>query len=260
MEKLDVILPAGGRIDEAFAAEAGTPIKALVKVGGKSVLERTIEAVRGTGRVDRIVVIGPEPCREEGRRLGAEHTLEEGSTGPDNIFRGLECLLKEDRKPTRLLVVTTDLPFLSSQIFLDYLALCPPEKEFTVPLIAKETYRSTFPGSDATYVRLRDGAWTTGCAYVMSVDALLTARPHIERVFENRKSKLGMARLLGPAFICKWLARRLTVPDVENKVVNLLGVNGAAVPDSPPELAFDIDYLEDYRYALSRTDLVGPRV
>jgi len=93
--------------------------------------------------------------------------------------------------------------------------------------------------------------WTTGCAYVIGVEALRRARPYIERVFENRKSKIGMARLLGPTFVFKWLTNRLRVPDIERKVSTLLGVQGAAVPHSPPELAFDIDYLEDYQYALA---------
>ena len=251
MQNLDVILPAGGRVDDAFAAVAGTHIKALIEVGGASVLGRTIQALRGTGRVRRIVVTGPPEAQQAAQSLGADQTMPEGASGPENIYRGLECLTATGPEPERLLVVTTDLPFLSAEIVNRYLDLCPADKDFTVPLIAQREFQTRFPGSDATYVRLADGVWTTGCAYVIGVEALRRARPYIERVFENRKSKIGMARLLGPTFVFKWLTNRLRVPDIERKVSTLLGVQGAAVPHSPPELAFDIDYLEDYQYALA---------
>lgn len=60
-----------------------------------------------------------------------------------------------------------------------------------------------------------------------------------------------MAKLLGPGFVLKWLTKRLTLVDVEAKIMNVLGCSGAAVTGSAPELAFDIDYKDDYDYAVS---------
>jgi len=79
----------------------------------------------------------------------------------------------------------------------------------------------------------------------------------IERVFQNRKSKIGMARILGLKFVYGYLTQSLTVSDVEAKVKDVLKCSAAAVPGSPPELAFDIDYQEDYHYAVQAMKLRG---
>lgn len=257
MAKLDVILPAGGRVDATFAEQVGTHHKAIVELGGRTVLGRIIEAVRSLPEVRRIVVIGPKDVREHPDAAGADIVLDEGNTGPENIFRGLAALIGGDQAapPTpnavagRILIVTTDLPFVTGQILRQYIDLCPKEKDFTVPLIGKNAWSDEYPGAHATFVKLRDGEWTTGCAYLATVEGLHRAKPHIERVFEVRKSKMGIAKLLGPVFVAKWLLNRLTVSDVERKVRQLLDCSAVAVPNSPPGLAFDIDYLDDYRYA-----------
>jgi CTP:molybdopterin cytidylyltransferase MocA len=260
----DVILPAGGCVDEAFAAEVGTTNKAIIAIGGQTVLGRTIDALRSLADIGRIAVIGPQEVLDHPDAAKADFKLIEGATGPENIFKGLEALTGEplkhgsleagkhvsDDRPRRILIVTTDLPFLSPEVLTKYIELCPKDKDFTIPLVGRNAWNALYPGLGATFVKLKDGEWTTGCAYIATVEGLRKARPHIERVFENRKSKLGMAKLLGPGFVFKWLTKRLTVADVEKKVRQLLDCSGVAVPNSPPELAYDIDYLDDYHYAL----------
>jgi GTP:adenosylcobinamide-phosphate guanylyltransferase len=250
MPTYDAILPAGGKIDGDFAAKVGTTNKALILLDGKTVLGRTLDALNETGLVKSTIVIGPDEVlgSEDGQR--ATYKLEPGETGPDNIYRGLDLLLKEKDPPQKVLVVTTDLPFLTADVIRTFIEASPPDKDICVPLIRASTFRKRFPGTEATFVKLRDDEWTTGCAYVMDVQALRKAKPHIDRVFENRKSKMGMARLLGPAFVLKWLTKRLTLVDVEAKIMNVLGCSGAAIADSAPELAFDIDYQDDYDFAV----------
>lgn len=231
----------------------------------------------------RIAVIGPQEVRDHSDAKLADILLDEGATGPENIYKGLAALTSPPPIPSpsstnhpdgelapetiphpqtpsprdssgregerKILIVTTDLPFLTPELLQSYIDLCPLDKDFTVPLVGKNAWNEKYPGFPATFVKLRDGEWTTGCAYIATVDGLRRAKPHIERVFENRKSKLGMAKLLGPGFVLKYLMKKLSVDDVEKKVRQLLDCSGVAVPNSPPELAFDLDYLDDYEYA-----------
>src|SRR5580658_5970061 len=99
---------------------------------------------------------------------------------------------------------------------------------------------------------LKDESYTSGGAFLMEPQALRRAMPMIDRLFANRKSKIGMARLLGPALLFKYLSKTITIDDVERKALSLLGIKGKALRDAPPELAYDIDDLEDYEYAVSR--------
>jgi len=226
---IDVILPAGGRISGELAEETGVEVKALIPVCGQTVLERTLDILRATGRVDRAVVVGPDEIAKHPAAKLADAVLPEGgSTGPANIMQGIEWL-KGSESGNRVLMITTDLPFITPQAISTFLDSCPT--------------------SVNEYVRLRDGEWTMGCSYLVNPEALVRNRDHIERVFAARKSQIAMVRLLGIMFILRFITRTLAIPHIERRCVQMLGCSGAGIRESPPELAFDIDDIEEYRYA-----------
>ena len=252
MVQVDAILPAGGRITGAFAREAGAEIKALISLGGRTILERTIDALHATGRVERIVVIGPDTTATRSAASAADTMLlEAGPSSPANILRGLEWLrqVRGGSLPDRVLVVTTDLPFLTAQAITAFLDACPAELDMCVALLRRQEYEARFPDLKIRYVRLRDGEWTIGCAFLVNPSAIIQHRDRIEQAFAARKSQLAMIRMLGVGFILRFLARRLSIADIEQRVLAILGCTGGAVFGCPPELAFDIDLPKEYRYA-----------
>lgn len=251
MAGFDVVIPAGGEIDPGFAKVVGTKSKALIKFNDKTVLRHSIEALRGSSQIGRIVVVGsPEVVAHEDAQL-ADAILPEAGSGPKNIWAGAQHLQGLDFPPDRIVIVTADLPYLKSESIDQFLAMCDQNMDFNVPLIAKDDFDEAFPSAEATFVKLLDGVWTTGCVYLITVRGLKVALEHIERVFVRRKSKIGMARLLGLKFVWDYFNKKLTVSDIEAKVTELLNVRGRAVPGAPPEFAYDIDYIEDYQYVLS---------
>lgn len=231
-----------------LAAEAGTDVKALIRFGDETILARTLRVLRESGLAGRLVVIGGPEAQEEARRNGA-HALAEANTGPENILNGLRWLRAQPDPPKRVMVVTTDLPFLDAGLIRRFVDLCPSDRAITVPLTSRAEWEARFPGSTAMFVTLGDGQWTTGCAYLLDAEALERSMPQIERVFAQRKSKLGMVRLLGPVFAYRYLTKTLTVPQIEAKIQAMLGCTGAAVRGAPPELAYDIDDVEDLAFA-----------
>ncbi len=250
MATFDAIVPAGGRLSDAFSKVVGTRSKGLIRFDGRSILDRTIAALRDSGSVRRIVLVGPTEVAESAEAEKADTTVREGASGPENISRGLNFLLSNGPAPERVLVCTCDLPFITSDSVKKFLALCPDDKDICVPLISEEHFGDAFPQAPATFLKLQDGTYTTGCLYNMRLEALKRAMTHIERLFQRRKSKIGMARLLGGRFVWLMLTKRLMVSDIEHKVRELIGCTGAAIAGSPPELAFDVDYIEDYHYAV----------
>lgn len=251
--KVDVILPAGGRIKGEFAAEAGVEVKALIEFGGRTVLEHMIDTLRASERINRLVVIGPAEVIEHSACRHVDGALPEGDSGPANMLRGIEWLSQQDgAHAERVMIAATDLPFLTRDTVSHFLDACPRDADVCVPVISREEFLARFPGSRDDYAVLRDGAWTIGCAFLVNPVAILQNRDHLERVFDARKSKLGMVRLLGLPFIFSFLTRRLTVSQVVGQCERILGCKGAAVPGCPPELAFDIDLHEEYRYAAAR--------
>lgn len=251
MAGFDVVIPAGGSIPDEFSRVVGVKSKPLIVFEEKTVLRRTLEALRGCSQVGRIVVVGsPDVVAHDDSKL-ADYVLPEVGSAPKNIWAGAQHLQALNFPPDRVIVVTGDLPFLKSETIDNFLGLCDQAIDFNVALVAKDDFDEAFPGATGTFVRLLDGEWTTGCGYLLTMRGMKIAMEHMEKVFQRRKSKFAMARLLGPKFLWDYMNKKLTVSDVEQKVMDILRVRGRAVPGSPPELAFDVDHLDDYHYALS---------
>ncbi|MFZ5592589.1 MAG: hypothetical protein ACOY81_12390, partial [Bacillota bacterium] len=60
-----------------------------------------------------------------------------------------------------------------------------------------------------------------------------------------RKSPLRLAGLVGWGFLLRFLLRRITLAEAERKVSQLLGVEGAVVLCSDPEVGVDVDKPSD---------------
>jgi len=249
MQPLDVILLAGGHLDDHFAGVVGTKAKPLIRFEGVTVLYRMIHAFKESGRAGKIVLVGsPEVVNSREAELCDLVAVDRGSS-PANIIAGLNALREDGGEPERVMICTTDLPFItpaSIQVFFDQCG----DADFYAPLIAEEAFGDAYPTAPVTAVKLRDGSYTTGCLYNATSGALRRCLPYIEQVFTHRKSKLKMANILGVGFTFKYLTRQLTVASVEQKISELLHCTARAIPESSPELAFDIDYIEDYHYVL----------
>lgn len=245
----DAIVPAGGTIDPTFAGQVGTDEKALIEFSGRTMLDSVLGALRQSGMIRDIVVVGSKGVQERAANFAAIG-LDQGSSGPENIFRGLDKLKEKNADLHHTLIVTCDLPFLTGDIVRRYLELCPLEKDICVPVIEAADFNTAYPGTSSTFVKTKDGTFTIGGMFLMNAQMMPVIRPSIEKVFAKRKSKLGMAALIGPAFAFKYLTKTLTIKDLEKKIESMLGCTGKAVRGAPVELAYDIDYQDDYDYAV----------
>jgi hypothetical protein len=246
----DAILPSGGRIGPPFSLQVGVESKALIQFDGQTILARTLNALADSGVVGRTVVVGTPEILAHKDMAFASDFIEAGLSLPENLFLGLDYLKKSGSTANRVLVVPTDMPFLTGGIVSKYVEMAPKDKEILVPLVRQSEFDARFPGTTSTFVSLKDGAFTLGGMFLLDPQALQKSRPYIERVIEQRKSKLGMAKLLGPVFVAKWLSKQMTLGDVENKIQSMLQITGSAMLGVPPELAYDIDDQVDYDYAL----------
>lgn len=250
--KVDAILPAGGRISGAFAAEAGAVIKALIRFDDRTILEHTIEAVRAVDAVQRVVVIGSPELMQHPAAAGADVVLAEGDTGVDNIYRGLDWLQESHQSAAanQVLILTTDLPFVRAAAIDGFLQACVAERVIHLPIFTRDEIEARFPGLGGSYIRLCDGRWTVGGAFLLDAVALRRNRAHIEKVYATRKSGVAMALQMGPALIVRYLCGLAGVPHVQARCERILGCAGATVRGCAPELAFDIDLIEEYHYAV----------
>ncbi len=251
-QKVDALLPAGGRVAGEFEQRAGEAIKALITFNGTSILESTIRALAAVESIGKIVVVGPPPTHFIAIESGATVTLDEVETGSANILRGMEWLQSHPDSANRVLVVTTDMPFLTTAAVSEFLNACPKHKDICVPVVERTAFERVYPGLIRTDSHLADGWFRLGGLFLLDPATLLRNRAHLEQVFAARKSNIKMARMVGLSTILCYLTRRLTSDDIVRRAGKILHCTGAVVKNAAPEIGFDIDLVDEYVYALSR--------
>lgn len=242
----DAVLPAGGRIEGAFAARVGTEIKALIRFEGETILSRTIRTLRDTGRIRQIIIIAPDEALREAERCGADVFLPEKPTGTENILSGLSHVAQTHNQIA--LVVPTDLPFLTTDALMPVIDW-KSAADILVPIVHRSDFEAAFSGVQSLYVPLHEGEMTLGCAFRLDPHAILRNQPALEQIFNARKSNLAMAKLLGGGFILRYLTKRLSVRHIEQRCQAILNCTGQALLNAPAALAYDIDTHEDYEFA-----------
>jgi MobA-like NTP transferase domain len=240
---LRAVVTAGGRVDEAFAAAIGTPLKALAPFGGGILLDAVLAAISGAGIPD-VAVVGD---RELDPHRGAARLIPAAPDGATNIARALDAWPAGDD----LLFATCDLPFAAAADLAGYLAASEPY-DLTLPLAGAAAYEAAYPGAPPHITELGGERVANGSVFFIRGTARTAVRAVAGRFFEARKSALGMARLLGGALLVRYLIRRLRIADIERRAESVLGVRAAAIRNAAPGLCYDVDTLEDYRYACRR--------
>jgi len=233
--KVDAMVLAGG---EGAIIDPTVAIKGLVPVAGKPMIEWVVDALRAAETIAEIAVVVPSA-----ENLGAwadkvDRLVVSDASFIDNAIAGAEQF-KNDR---HVLGATGDLPALTPEAIDDFVRQSlAAGAEFSYPLVRAEDMEEQFPGSKRTYVKVAGGPVTGGNMCVLSADLLKRNRQIGQRLFDTRKSPLGMARVIGIPFIFKYLTGRLRVDDVERKMEELLAARCAAIYTSHACIGADVD-------------------
>jgi molybdopterin-guanine dinucleotide biosynthesis protein A len=234
-------ITAGGRVEGELAKAMGTTIKALAPIGTTTPLESAISGARAAG-AERVVVIGGDEVRA---RVGAivDEVIEESPSGRENIARAIRS--SEDRP---LLLLASDMPFLSDEAVRAFVARAS-EYDLALPLADADTYERTYPGAPPHATTIGNERIVNGSIVYFGPGIAPRVLDVSERLFVARKSLLRMAVLLGPALLARFALRRLRIEHVEARATAVFGIRARAVRGSDPGLCFDIDGVDDYRYA-----------
>ena len=235
------VITAGGTVGGEFASAIGTPVKALAPFRGGTLLDVVIDACEAAG-IDGIAVVGGPAVRAQlGSR--AVRVIDAAVDGGTNVLRALDAWPGE-----RFVYLTSDLPFATGAGVRDLI-----DRGGTAGLAMAlgdvAAYRACFPGAAPHAIALRGERIANGSAFVIAAEAVAPARVLATRFFAARKSLFALARLLGPALCLRFATKRLGVADVEAYGTRVLGVAVAAVRNCDPGLCYDVDTLEEYRYA-----------
>jgi GTP:adenosylcobinamide-phosphate guanylyltransferase len=235
-------ITAGGLVDAAFSHEIGTPVKALAPLGAGRLIDHTVNAARASG-ASRIAVFGNAQVRAHCADR-VETVIEAAKDGRANLEAALRCAGENEA----LLLLTSDLPFITQADLVDFLERIDGA-EIAMPIARADSYIAAYPNAADHATTLGPERVVNGSVFYFSPGTAPRVIAVARELFAARKSLPRMAMLLDLLLLFAWVFRRLRIEHIEAYAQRVWNVRARAVRDASPGLCYDIDTLDDYRYA-----------
>ncbi len=255
---MDAVVIAGGRAHAPLSEVAGHSVKGLFSFQGATLIMRVLHALQQSG-VERIAVVGSELLLHALPALDTEIVFTvEGSDPIDNLLRGVERLgLPTD---VQFLHCAVDLPMLTGRALCDLMHAAPPDADVVVGWTPEPAFVQMFQGAPYTALQFAEGRFLSASASVLRVGFLESQTPLLHRLAAARKSASRVALILLRAFhyhlmstgaplAARFLTGRLVLSSLPPIAKRLLDARLHFYLNAAPELAYDVDTEEDYRYA-----------
>lgn len=239
---VDALVLAGASNHGKLAECSEALYEAFIEIGGRTMLEHVLDALRSSQRIRRICIVGPKQDIEARFDVSDLDVLQMGSSLIENLTIGFKAL--EDSKS--VLVCTSDIPLITAEAIDDFIGRCDSgDIDVFYSIVSKDDIDKAYLGVKRTYVQVKEGLFTGGNVAMLSPSVVCTYEDMIERVIELRKDPLGLARLLGFRCIVKFLTKSLSLTDIEKRVESMLLLRGKAVVSTYPAIGIDVDKPED---------------
>lgn len=243
------VITAGGRIGGAYAAAAGTNVKALAAVRGETMLARIVQALRGAGAT-QIAVVGGSAVRASCTSTsGVDTFIDERATGEENLLCALRAWPADG---DAFLYATSDLPYVTAAAVADFVERVP-SGTLAIALTECDALLQRFPEAPPFGIRLAGECIVNGGVFVIPSESSEAIAAIATRLFAARKQPWRMATLISPLIALRFALRQLSVRAIEQIATHTLGVTSIAVRNCAPELSFDADTIAEYEYACSHS-------
>lgn len=237
--RFNALVLAGSRGGaDPLADYAGVTDKAMIEIGGRTMLARVIDALRRAGAARIAVVYSSDVVRDHAVALGAEVIA--GAAGPSaSAARGFAAL------GAPLLVTTADHALLEPEWVMRFLGDVPPGADVAVLLARRDVIEQAVPETRRTYLRFADGAWSGCNMFFLATPRAAAAIDLWQRVEADRKRPWRIVGRLGPRLLLRYLRGRLTLAEGLAHVGKLAGVEARMVPSPFGLAAVDVDKPSD---------------
>lgn len=240
MRRLTALVLAGTRAGgDPMAAAEGVSHKALIEVGGQTMIDRVVGALTGLPEVERIVVAIERPDLVGGLPVTA---VPAEAGGPAAT---VGAMLRGEGTP--LLVTTADNALLQTAWLREFLAACPADADVVAALARRDVVEAAAPQTRRTWLRFADGDFSGCNLFLLATPAAARVIAFWQTLEKERKHPLRMMRRLGALFALRYLLGRLTLAAAAARLGELAGARVAFVSLSDGRAAIDVDKPDDLR-------------
>lgn len=240
------IVLAGERPDgDPLANELGVPAKALIEIGGKTMLSRVVAALLDSSQIKRVLVLAQKIDRIaelEPSDVLSDPRVELARSG-NGIATSIEAVIGTRQAPWPVLVTTADNALLTSERvdeFLDQVG----SADVAVGLGQRSIVEQEFPETKRTWLKFSDGHFSGANLFALKTEHCLPALRHWQAVEQDRKKGLKLVASFGPILLARVLTRTIGLMDGLAKAGQKMGFSAKAVildAESP----IDVDKIED---------------
>lgn len=246
----DAIILAGGQSASELKKIAPYDNEALIIIGSSPMISYVYEALRASTNVARIVVSGPVQELRSILAKDPDLMFVEGGDNAMASFANAVELLKGKQMSENLLILPTDIPFITTAAIDDFIAQSEQHHaDFFYPITSKEVNERKFPGVSRTYVKLREGTYTGGNLFIIRSRVIRQVMHMANELVKRRKSPLAMARLFGLGLALRYVFKSLSIPAVEKRFAEVMGITGKALISGYAEVGVDVDKPSDLQLA-----------
>lgn len=232
----DAVVLAGG---DGTPVDASSPIKGLVPVLGRPMVEWVVDALRAAGTVRRIVVVLPTDQGLNGLAEKVDAIVVSDGRFIDNALAGFSALDGD----LHAVWATGDIPAITPAAIDEIVTrTINAGADFSYPLISEAAMTEQFPGSVRTYFKIAAGTYTGGNVVVTPPTLDPAALSDLfQQFFDARKSPVKTLKIVGAGFAAKLALGKLDTADIERKLSGLFGAPCAAIYDPHPSVGADVD-------------------
>ncbi|MGI6452638.1 MAG: nucleotidyltransferase family protein [Syntrophomonadaceae bacterium] len=246
----DAVILAGGESSSELKQIAPYDNEALIVIGNYPMVYYVYHALRQSENIGKIVISGPvDPLRNIFVGHKNLYLANSGNNAVESFFNAIK-LLKETGISDRILVMPTDIPFITCEAIDDFIKQSEEnDAEFYYSVTSQQVNDSKFPGVARTYVKLKEGVFTGGNLFIVDKGILPKVEKIALQLVERRKKPLAMARLFGFGLVWKYITGRLSVEAAEKRFFEVVGLRGKAIISPYAEVGVDVDKPSDLELA-----------
>jgi GTP:adenosylcobinamide-phosphate guanylyltransferase len=242
--KYTAIVLAGSRPGrDAFAAQFGNDIKALIAVAGEPMVRRPVRALLASDKVAQVIVLSQAPDRiaaviPKSWRVAMRqsHTT---------IAETMLDICNDPATRWPLLVTTADHALLDCAT-VDEFCNGATGSDLAVGVVEKAVLMRRFPKANRTWLKFRNGEYTGANLFALNSPKVAPVIQLWRLVEQDRKKGWRLIGLLGPLVLAGTFLRLLSIDNVLARLRRKLGLTIKAVRLSDPVAGVDVDKPADH--------------
>ena len=243
--KVSVAILAGRRPQgDPVADMFGVTYKAAARIGERCMLNRVIDALDASGRVDMIHILLQSPedllAMEDFKHLATRAEVRfVRSCG--SICHSLIALVDDLGAPWPLLITTSDHVLLQGCDIETFLDRVPQGADIAVAMVEDSTVLAEHPSTRRTWLRFADGAFTTCNLFLLGGPGARRVLSFWSEVERDRKKPLRLAWRFGPLLCLMFLLRMMGVERAFARASRVIGAVALPVVLHRANLSIDVD-------------------